>query len=275
MTLTRLVSPRLQRVAAGVARRFEYELQKRMGWGVDLGLKFRLRDDLTRYRAAPATASREVSVRPICSFDFTDEERFVVFKDDIYRRFVAAEGGPDRDDVDRCGYWVPRGAVVFYDAVESTFVKLFDEFAAVHGEARYLGQAIESGMYDFLCPDLDYLIRDGHGRVRGYAIGKGTPISRWEFEQYMPEMQQLIFEVTERTGLYFTDLTYHNVVKSDGRLCLIDLESVLPVEWYGTDMDFAFAHIDEVDVGWALQSKWKSPDWYGEFVTSLQLNPTF
>jgi len=273
MAFTQIVTQRLPRIVSGVARRAEYELQRRTGWGVDHALRLRLRDEVMHHRATPSDADRELPVQDIRSFDFTDEDRFVVFRDDIYRRFIAGDGGPDRDHFGRPGHWVPRGVVVFYDAVEQTFVKLFDDYAAVHGEARYLAEAVDGGMYDFLCPDLDYLIRDENGGLRGYAIGEGTPISRWEFEQYVPELRQLIFEVTESTGLYFTDLTYHNVVRSNGRLCFIDLESVLPIEWYGTDMDFAFAHLDQIDVGWVLQSKWKSPDWYGDFVASLQSKP--
>ena len=179
-----------------------------------------------------------------------------------------------RDHFGRPGRWVPRGVVVFYDKVEKTFLKLFDKHTAANGEARYLRDAVDGGMYDFLCPNLNYLIHDEHDRLLGYGIGEGTPISRWEFEQYIPEVRRLIFEVTEVTGLYFTDLTYHNVVKSEGRLCFIDLESVLPIDWYGTGPEFALAHLDEIDVGWVLQSKWKSPEWYGEFVASLQSQPT-
>jgi hypothetical protein len=273
MALTQVVTQRVSRIAAGVARRVEYEVQKHTGWGVDQTLKMRLRDDAMRYRVGTRHAASPIPVRQLRSFDFTDEDRFDIHRDDIYRRFITGDDGPDRDHFGRQGRWVPRGVVVFYDSAEATFLKLFDEHTAEKGEARYLRDAVEGGMYEFLCPNLSYLIHDESERLRGYAIGQGAPISRWEFEQYIPEIRQLIFDVTESAGLYFTDLTYHNVVKSNGRLCFIDLESILPVDWYGTGADFAVAHLDQIDVGWVLQSKWKSPDWYGEFVASLQTQP--
>ena len=83
-------------------------------------------------------------------------------------------------------------------------------------------------------------------------------------------LREVLCAETERVGLYFNDLTFHNVVRHGDRLSIIDLESVLPVAWFETDLDFARAHLDEMDIGWPIASKWESPAWYGAFLRGLK-----
>ena len=107
------------------------------------------------------------------------------FEDVIYRRFVADDQGEEVDDFGRKGLWIPRGCIVYYDRPGRTFVKVFDSYAAINGEARFLQDALDNGLYSFLCPNLDYLIVDENENLRGYAIREGESLTRYEFERYV------------------------------------------------------------------------------------------
>ena len=149
-------------------------------------------------------------------------------------------------------------------------MKVFDRYAATHGEARFLRDAMDAGFYSFLCPNLDYLIEDEDHVLRGYAIREEKPLSRFQFERYVGgSLREVILHETERTGFYLNDLEFHNVVMSDRKLSIIDLESVLPVSWFGTDAEFAIRHLDDIDVGWPIQWKWCSPSWYGDYLRQI------
>lgn len=252
-------------------RKAYYVFQKLTGHGVDADLERDLRAQADAYLARAGPLARSVPVVALETLPLDDRSRYAVFRDDVYVRFVAEEGRDERDRFDRAGSWVPRGSVMYYDAETRIFVKVFDDYYCQKGVGRFLPEALDAGLYDFLCPGLTYLIKDAAGTLRGYAIEEGEPLTPYLFERYVGgSWREVICAETRRTGLYFTDLTFHNVVRLGPTLSLIDLDSVLPVDWFDTDETFARAHLDEVDLGWALAQKWHSPEWYGAFVRALK-----
>ncbi|MBN4047506.1 hypothetical protein JYT71_00710 [Acidimicrobiaceae bacterium AH-315-P05] len=258
-----------------VARReAHYAFQKVTGVGLDTDFELTLGHQADEFLGADRAKKTEISTVGLDEIEARGSKRLEVFREDVYRRFVVDADGSDHDQFGRRGKWIPRGSVVYYDRVEESFVKVFDEYASVQGEARFLGVALAKGMYDFLCPGLTYRILDNNDVLRGYAIREGTPLSKFEFEVFVGSaFREVILAETERTGFYFNDLAFHNVVRRGDRLMLIDLESVLPVSWFETDLEFARLHLDEVDLGWPIQSKWRSPGWYGSFLRELKAQP--
>ena len=65
---------------------------------------------------------------------------------------------------------------------------------------------------------------------------------------------------------------YKKTVVLHKRLSIIDLESILPVEWFGKNNDFAYQQLDKIDVGLAVQKKFQSPKWYSQYIKNLQLD---
>ncbi len=264
-----------RRYAKAAVRELHFVFQKVTKAGFDAHFEEELKRQADSYlRGDPV----DKAVRPLVRLDALDlnnDGRFVVFRDDIYRRFEVADWGDDVDSFGRRGRWIPRGCAMYYDRIEKAFVKVFDAYSAIRGEARYLREALDKGLYDFLCPNLAYLIEDENQNFRGYAIREGEPLTRYEFERFVGgALREVILAETERTGFYFNDLEFHNVIRSDGQLSLIDLESVIPVSWFGTDLTFARQHLNEVDIGWPIQSKWCSPRWYRAFLIDLKARTT-
>lgn len=255
-----------------VERNVSYLARKISRTGIDTGFERLLCEQAAASLAGTDGGLRRASydVVPLSETDVTDGAAFPLVRDDIYRRFVADDHGPDTDSFGRRGTWIPRGSLLYFDVDDNRYVKLFDDYFCTHGEGRFLGDALERGMYDVLCPGLKQVIVDDTGTIRGYTIEAGDPLTRYEFERYVGRcFRQLICDTTARTGLYFNDLVYHNVVRHGDELSFIDLESVLPIEWYGTDAAFAKEHLDVVDIGWPIQSKWTSPKWYRTFLDGL------
>ena len=247
-----------------------YLFQKATKIGFDARFEQEIGNQADEYLSGTHAIESDIPSVQLDSVELDNHDRFAIFRHDVYRRFEADHGGVDLDKFGRSGRWVPRGITVYYDQLAGTFVKVFDRYAATQGEARFLRDAIDEGLYRFLCPNLEYLIEDEDHVLRGYAIREGRPLSRFQFERYVGvSLREVILHETERTGLYFNDLEFHNVVMSDGTLSIIDLESVLPVSWFGTDSEFAIRHLDEVDVGWPIQSKWCSPSWYGDYLRQM------
>ncbi len=257
-------------IRAGL-RRAHYLVQKATRTGVDRAFAADLRRQAEAYLAGDRSQRRPLPERSLEGMELSDAERFAVAREDIYVRFAPEAGGPDVDEFGRAGRWVPRGCVVYRDRREDTYVKVFEAYFSTRGEGRFLPDALERGLYDFLCPGLAYVLRDEAGLLRGYAIREGEPVSPYAFEWYVEgSLREVVCAETERTGLFFNDLTFHNVVRHGDRLSLIDLESVMPVAWFETDLAFARAHLDEIDIGWPYASKWESPAWYGAFVRELK-----
>jgi len=261
----------LQRAIAFARRKAFYWVQRNTGWGIDKQLEGRLNEQTNKFvtqdDAGPAVP---IETHSSDSFNFSDTIRFSLVRDDIYRRFVTQQDGTESDEFDRKGHWVPRGCRIFFDHTDDVYIKVFDEHYCAKGEGRFLPIALDNGVYEFLCPALAYLIKDNNGQLRGYAIYAGRILTPYEFERYVGVgLKAAIFEITKRSGLYFNDLTFHNVVLRGNTLSLIDLESVLPLSWYGKDIAFSKQMLQQVDVGYPVQNKFHSPSWYANYIEKL------
>ena len=263
---------RLSSLPRAIGSRLYYLVQRSTRFRFDAEFEQRLRRDAERYLASrPASRSVDRPVRRLADLKLEDEALFSVHRGDIYRRFLAEPTGPDRDRFGRPGRWIPRGCIIYVDNVTGEYVKIFDDYFCSRGEGRFLTEALQRGVYDFLCPGLSYLVRDGDNNLRGYAVASGKPLSRYEFERYVGgALRRLVEHVTATTGLYFYDLEFHNVIRHGDLLSVIDLESVLPVEWFGQGRQFSVEHFSDIDVGWPIQSKWNSPRWYRTFLRDLK-----
>lgn len=254
-------------------RKANYFFQKTTGFGIDKQFERELRRQSTKYLTTQLEhigKTRSYCIVGVGDCDFHDRKRYMIFRDDIYRRFVASENGPETDHFGRRGKWVPRGGVVYFDNRTGEYVKVVDDYFCQRGEGRFLRDALEQGLYDFLCPKLSYVIVDRSDLIRGYAIKGGKQVTPYQFERYVSgSLRELICKLTEITGLYFYDMTFHNVVVHEGMLSFIDLESVLPIEWFGKGEQFSLDHLSEIDIGWSIQEKWRSPIWYWKSVKEL------
>ena len=259
-------------IARAIGSRLYYALQKTTGIGFDRRFEDTLRAQVERLCSdEPPAASSKAPVKRLEDLRLDDEALFSIVRDDIYERFETDQLGHEKDAFGRSGRWIPRGCVTYVEHASGDYVKIFDEYYCRRGEGRYLPDALDKGLYDCLCPGLSYLVEDGAGNLRGYTIVAGVPISRYEFERFVGGvLRETICEATERTGLYFYDLEFHNVIRHGDQLSIIDLESVLPIEWFGEGRQFSIDHLSDVDIGWSIQSKWESPEWYRKFVRDLK-----
>lgn len=264
-----------QRAIAFANRRIFYWFQRSTGWRIDRQLEEQLRNRADRFLAQQHPGQVDsVATHLQERFDFSDSSRYSLVRDDIYRRFVASEDGIESDVFGRQGRWIPRGCRIFLDRTDDVYIKVFDDFFCAQGEGRFLPDALEKGVYDFLCPALAYLIVDNDEQLRGYAIRSGRILSLYEFERYVEvALKDVICEITRETELYFYDLTFHNFILRDGEISLIDLESVLPLSWYGKDMAFSREMFEQVDIGFPIQKKFLSPSWYAKYVEELNEVP--
>lgn len=267
---------KFQRIMAFAKKRAFYWVQRSTGWGINKRLEVQLRNTADRFVAQEdAQEVDQVATQLVERFDFSDAGRFNLIRDDIYRRFIVLADGTESDDFGRKGRWIPRGCRVFFDHTEDVYIKLFDEYFCTKGEGRYLPVALEQGVYDFLCPALAYLIVDSQEHLRGYAIRSGRVLSPYDFERYVAvALKDAVCEVTRRSGLYFYDLTYHNAVLRGNEISLIDLESVLPLSWYGKDMAFSLRMIQQIDIGYPIQREFHSPSWYAKYIEELIAVPS-
>ena len=267
---------KFQRIMAFAKKRAFYWVQRSTGWGINKRLEVQLRNTADRFVAQEdAQEVDQVATQLVERFDFSDAGRFNLIRDDIYRRFIVLADGTESDDFGRKGRWIPRCCRVFFDHTEDVYIKLFDEYFCTKGEGRYLPVALEQGVYDFLCPALAYLIVDSQEHLRGYAIRSGRVLSPYDFERYVAvALKDAVCEVTRRSGLYFYDLTYHNAVLRGNEISLIDLESVLPLSWYGKDMAFSLRMIQQIDIGYPIQREFHSPSWYAKYIEELIAVPS-
>jgi len=265
-----------QRVIAFAKKRAFYWVQRSTGWGINKRLEVQLRNKADKFVAQKDVEEvDQVATQLVESFDFSDPGRFNLIRDDIYQRFIVLEDGTESDDFGRKGRWIPRGCRVFLDHSEDVYIKVFDEFYCTKGEGRFLPVALKKGVYNFLCPALAYLIVDNHEHLRGYAIRSGRVLSPYDFERYVAvALKDAVCEVTTRSGLYFYDLTYHNAILRGDEISLIDLESILPLSWYGKDMAFSMRMIQQIDIGYPVQGEFHSPSWYAKYIEELIALPS-
>lgn len=261
----------LKRAFAFAKRRALLWLQRSTGWGIDKRLEQKLKNRVNAFVAHPNLGDAgPTSTYPLEDLDLADSSRYTLIRDDIYRRFVVGKDGPDTDEFGRVGLWIPRGSRIFLDRTEEVYVKIFDEFFCDRGEGRFLPVALDEGIYGFLCPALAYLIQDRDTRLRGYAIRSGRILSLYEFERYVAgALREAICELTRLSGLYFYDLTFHNFILRDDEISMIDLESVLPLTWYGKDRSFSQQMFPQIDIGYPIQEKFHSPSWYATYIEQL------
>lgn len=250
-----------------------YLFQKATKYGIDEQLEQELRrqgvEYLTKHPEAQKAANNFDEVR-LGDLELEDRTRFSIVRDDIYWRFLVCEKGMEMDTFGRKGQWIPRGCQIYFDAATKDYVKVVDEYFCWRGEGRFLGDALKHGLYDFLCPNLSYVIVDDNSAIRGYAIRAGSPHTHYEFERYVGNsLREVICKLTEGSGLYFYDLCCHNMILDEGRVSIIDLESVLPIEWFGKGIEFSLRHLSDIDIGWPIQTKWHSPRWYRNFLIEL------
>lgn len=264
----------------GIGRRkVQYLFQKTTGFGISRTFERDLKRKADEYLATGLQCKkpvRNIATVRLSDLELRNDNRYSVFREERYTRFVANDTRSETDYFGRKGTWVSRGCRIYYDRLTNDYVKVFDEYFCRRGEGRFLGEALDRGFYDFLCPNLSYVIRDDDNEIRGYAIREGRQLTRYEFERYVSGcLRELICAVTRRTGLYFRDLAWHNVIIDKGELSLIDVDSVLPVDWFGRDDEFSLYHLSEIDVGWPIHRIWRpslnpwSPTWYWEFLKDL------
>ena len=271
-----MLRQQFQRAIAFARKRAFYWVQYLTGWGINKRLEVQLRNKADKFVAKEEVeAVDQVATKLVENFDFSDSGKFSLIRDDIYKRFIVLEDGTESDDFGRKGRWVPRGCRIFLDHSEDVYIKVFDEYFCTKGEGRFLPDALKKGVYNFLCPALAYLIVDSHEHLRGYAIRSGRVLSPYEFERYVEvALKDAVCEVTRRSGLYFNDLTYHNAILRGDEISLIDLESVLPLSWYGQDMAFSMRMIQQIDIGYPIQSDFHSPSWYAKYIEELIAVPS-
>lgn len=247
----------------------EYVIQKLTKYRYNVNLERELKEQAENFLQNELDSGALIPPERISleSLDLDDRRRFRLVRDDIYSRFENSAEGTQKDSFGRKGTWIPRGCKLYYDNVENDYIKVFEKYFCHKGEGAFLNRAIESGLYRFLCPNLNYLLIDINGDLRGYSIGAGRVLTRYEFERYIGFALRGVIETeTKRTKLYFYDLTRHNVIVKDCQISFIDLESVLPLKWFEQGSQFAREHLDQVDLGWEVQTKWYSPGWYRNFV---------
>jgi len=246
-------------------------IQRGTGWGIDERLEQKLERQASAFVAQPNLGdASQVPRRPVEDLDLADASRYTLIRDDIYRRFVVGDDGPDTDEFGRTGRWIPRGSRIYWDRAEDVYVKIFDAYYCDRGEGRFLPDALDGGIYGFLCPALAYLVEDRDERLRGYAIRSGRILSLYEFDRYVAgALNDAICELTRLSGLYFYDLTFHNFILKDDEISMIDLESVLPLSWYGQDRSFSKQMLEQIDIGYPIQEKFHSPAWYATYIERL------
>ena len=126
--------------------------------------------------------------------------------------------------LDRIIDGINHGRSVFWDKKNKLYYKVFDK-----GYIRRQNfiTAYEAGFFDKLAPALIGLIYDDE-EIVGYVTKEGKLLSDSEFDfKVVPEgFLTLLKETIKDTNLFYYDLVPINIVKVDGKLSLIDLESV-------------------------------------------------
>ena len=126
--------------------------------------------------------------------------------------------------LDRVVDGINHGRSVFWDKKNKLYYKVFDK-----GYIRRQNfiTAYEAGFFDKLAPALIGLIYDDE-EIVGYVTKEGKLLSDSEFDfKVVPEgFLTLLKDTIKDTNLFYYDLVPINIIKVDGKLSLIDLESV-------------------------------------------------
>ncbi len=114
---------------------------------------------------------------------------------------------------------------VFYD--DKNYYKIFDK---EYCRRKNFIKAYESGFFDEIAPALKALIMDGDDVV-GYVTEVGERLSPSPYTPIPKEFYKKVLDASKEKNMFFYDLIPLNIIElSDGRLSLIDLESVYDLD---------------------------------------------
>ena len=108
---------------------------------------------------------------------------------------------------------------------DGVYYKIFDKD---YCRRENFVKAYESGFFDEGAPALQSLIVDGDDIV-GYVTEAGTPLGS-EFDRVPDKLYQKMLACADVTKMFFYDLVASNIIIKDGKLSLIDLESVYDLD---------------------------------------------
>jgi|TARA_B110000008_G_C16955260_1_gene557942 glycosyltransferase involved in cell wall biosynthesis len=132
--------------------------------------------------------------------------------------------------LDKAGRWVDginHGRKILRD--KDSFYKVFD---MEYCRRQNFIDAYEFGFFDGLAPALKSLIVDGDDII-GYITESGQQLStsEFDFDSIPKEFYKKVIDATIVKEMFFYDLVPINIIKTkDGKISLIDLESVYPIE---------------------------------------------
>jgi len=123
---------------------------------------------------------------------------------------------------------VNQGRAIYYDREYNVYYKVFHKD---YVRRTNFEMAIKKNFFDELTPALLGLIVDGDDIV-GYYSKAGQVLSNSEFDTHLipNEFTEKLVSKIKDTNLFFYDFVPSNIIRlSDGRLSLIDLESVYEI----------------------------------------------
>ena len=108
---------------------------------------------------------------------------------------------------------------------DGVYYKIFDKD---YCRRENFVKALEAGFFDEVAPALQSLIVDGDDIV-GYVTEAGVPLGS-EFDRVPDKLYQKMLVCVDVTKMFFYDLVASNIIIKDGKLSLIDLESVYDLD---------------------------------------------
>jgi len=137
-----------------------------------------------------------------------------------------------KDKYDRMVDGVSHGRSIYYDSTSGLYYKIFHpDYCRIDNFRK----AIEAKFFDGLAPALTGLIYDSDN-LMGYVTKAGPLLSANEFDYHLipQDFFRILKNRIKECGMFFYDLVPHNIIRIDGNLSLIDLESVYDLEEYNT-----------------------------------------
>jgi len=137
-----------------------------------------------------------------------------------------------KDKYDRVVDGISHGRSIYYDSINEIYYKIFHpDYCRIDNFRK----AIEAKFFDGLAPALTGLIYDSDN-LMGYVTKAGPLLSANEFDYHLipQDFFRILKNRIKECGMFFYDLVPHNIIRIDGNLSLIDLESVYDLEEYNT-----------------------------------------
>ena len=130
---------------------------------------------------------------------------------------------------------VNHGRAIYHDSGNRLYYKIFH---AEYCRVNNFRKAIESNFFDGLAPALTNLIIDDVDNIIGYVTKEGPLLSANEFDIHLipQDFFRILKNRIKESGMFFYDLVPHNIILVDGKLSLIDLESVYDLNEYHFQM---------------------------------------